>query len=169
MSIQFPDPIVTAKRSYTNEMQIFISKVFGDKGLNLAKGYQCEISIQGPSRTICNFETREIRTVMNHKDWLKNMPAVIHEFAHHYTNHFFMGVAVNAPSANHEACAIVAELMMMSECPEYGPIVRARIRAIRTHPLDIYRQAMEMVDKHMDDMQGQPIHNIMLRLINDYS
>ena len=169
MTIPSPDPIITAKRPYTEDMLANIYKVFGDKGHNLAKEIECNITIKGPSRTVCNFTKREVTTIMNHKDWLHVMPAVIHEFAHHYTNHFFMGYAVNAPAANHEATAMVAELMLMTVAPEHGAAVRTRIKTVRNHPMPAYRQAMELIDKHMDEMRDEPMHNVMLRLINDYS
>ncbi|MGI9251278.1 MAG: hypothetical protein ACR2PR_08780 [Pseudohongiellaceae bacterium] len=164
--LQPPEPVITAERHYTPEMLECISKVFGERGRNLALSKPCQITIKGPSRTFCNFATKEVRTVMNNKDWIHSVPAVIHEFAHRYVNVFFMDIAVDAPNENHEACAIFAELVLAQECPHHGLQVMERMSIIREHPYAYYRKAVLVVDYELQRNAKGHIHAMMRRLIN---
>ena len=58
-------PTVTGVRSYTEEHLVAIEKVFGQAGLNIARGRECQISIgDTPSQTQID-DQGQIITIMH--------------------------------------------------------------------------------------------------------
>lgn len=149
-------PVVTAKRKYTKRHLEAITRVFGDVAANYARTRECRITIRGPTRTVVDWDDeaqggiKSIETIVNHKEWLTSVPTVIHEFAHDYVHRFWPRESKLAPQEIHEATAMFAEMVLMTQCPQYGAEVTRRIKAVQTNPLVIYRQAMFVLGKHLN-------------------
>jgi len=163
------EPVVTATVNFEPKHMRSIHAVFGEKGTTLAKDIDIGIMIgENPSRTIVNSDTREIKMLIHHKQWLKSIPGVVHEFAHYYHNFFWMEDSMKCPGECHEACAISAELLLAARQPWHKRNVEKRMKVIRDHPIDIYPKALYKVYQHMPYYRGKETHDIMKMLIKDY-
>ncbi len=163
-----PKPVVTTEREYSTKHLFAIERIFGEHGRNVAQGMKIGITIgKAPSQTIIDMETREMRLLMHHIQWRKSVPSVVHEFTHYYVHMLDWDVACKAHSANHEACAILTELLLKIRCPQYGKEVSKRMENLQKNPMEIYQHAMFILDHHMSGDFPQHPQKLMLQILGD--